>query len=239
MPVTAPARGAGSHPVCTTIGRKIGDTAFAALGVQGLTGRGVSPGLLPCVRDRYRLAGTTGPVRQRCIEPGPARPYRDTPKSLDESGIYEIHSPTPPGSCMFAFCSLFLKGSMGEVKSTGYTGGETTGFQSAAQDHIEHVVDLSAVLDLGKPGMYPVRVVGQAFRERGILNGDILIANAAADPKAGKVVVAFIHGDVLLATLERRSSGWCLLPAGKSTAVEVSDDAEIWAVVSGLVRVKV
>jgi len=101
-------------------------------------------------------------------------------------------------------------------------GGETTGFQSPAQDHIEHVIDLSDVLDLRKPGMYPVRVVGQAFRERGILDGDILIANAAADPIAGKVVVAFVHDSVLLATLERRADGWCLLPAGKSVPLPVA-----------------
>lgn len=120
-----------------------------------------------------------------------------------------------------------------------YHGGETTGFQSPAQDHIEHVIDLAEVLDLRKPGMYPVRVVGQAFKERGILDGDILIANAAAKPVAGKVVVAFVQGSVLLATLERRPSGWCLLPAGKPTPVPVSEDAEVWAIVAGLVRVQV
>jgi DNA polymerase V len=41
------------------------------------------------------------------------------------------------------------------------------------------------MLDLRRPGRYPVRVVGQALRVRGILHGDVLIANAAADPKAG------------------------------------------------------
>jgi DNA polymerase V len=128
---------------------------------------------------------------------------------------------------------------MKDFDDAEYRGGETTGFQSPAQDHIEHVIDLSDVLDLRKPGMYPVRVVGQAFKERGILDGDILIANAAADPIAGKVVVAFVHGAVLLATLERRSTGWCLLPAGKSAALPVSDDAEVWAIVAGLVRVSV
>ena len=54
-----------------------------------------------------------------------------------------------------------------------YQGAETTGFQSPAQDHIEHVLDLSRVLDLGKPGLYPVRVRGEALRERGIRDGDI------------------------------------------------------------------
>ena len=125
---------------------------------------------------------------------------------------------------------------MKDLDDADYRGAETTGFQSPAQDYIEHVIDLSDVLDLGRPGMYPV---GQAFRERGILDGDILIANAAADPVAGKVVVAFVHGSVLLATLERRASGWCLLPAGKREPLPVSEDAEVWAIVAGLVRVSV
>jgi DNA polymerase V len=128
-----------------------------------------------------------------------------------------------------------MKNPMGD----DYTGGETTGFQSPAQDHIERVIDLGGILDLTKPGVYPVRVVGQALRERGILDGDILIANAAADPAPGKVVIAFVQGAVLLATLERRESGWCLLPAGKSAALPVSEEAEVWAIVAGLVRVKV
>ncbi len=39
------------------------------------------------------------------------------------------------------------------------------------------------MLDLQKPGIYPVRVSGQAFADRGIRDGDILIANTAARRK--------------------------------------------------------
>lgn len=44
----------------------------------------------------------------------------------------------------------------------GYAGDDTTGFQSPAQDHIEPVIDLPALLDLRRPQIYPVRVIGQA-----------------------------------------------------------------------------
>jgi DNA polymerase V len=117
-----------------------------------------------------------------------------------------------------------------------YSGGETTGFQSPAQDHIEHVIDLARVLDLQKPGIYPVRVSGQAFAERGIKDGDILIANTAARPAHGKVAVAVLQGSFRLATLERRGGSWFLRPSGTKEALPVSDDAEIWAIVAGLVR---
>jgi|SRR5580698_2225849 hypothetical protein len=74
---------------------------------------------------------------------------------------------------------------MDEDGQAEYSGAETMGFQSPAQDHIEHVIDLARVLDLQKPGIYPVRVSGQAFAERDIKDGDILIANTAARPAHG------------------------------------------------------
>jgi DNA polymerase V len=123
-----------------------------------------------------------------------------------------------------------------EKDDAEYQGAETTGFQSPAQDYIEHVIDLAQVLDLRKPGIYPVRVRGQAFSERGIRDGDILIASTVADPAHGKVAVAVLQGAFRLATLERRKGVWFLLPSGGKEAVPVSDDAEIWAIVAGLVR---
>lgn len=125
---------------------------------------------------------------------------------------------------------------MDDEDQTAYHGAETTGFHSPAQDYIEHVIDLARVLDLHKPGLYPVRVKGQAFTARGIRDGDILIANTAAQPAHGKVAVAVLQGAFRLATLERRLGHWFLLPSGTQEALPVSDDAEVWAIVAGLVR---
>ncbi|MBY0370536.1 S24 family peptidase [bacterium] len=119
-----------------------------------------------------------------------------------------------------------------------YKGGETTGFQSPAQDHIEEVVDLAALLDLRKPGMYPVRVVGQNLKERGIDHNDILIADATADPEAGRVCVAMFGGEVILATLKRKNGEWFLLPS-KGEPVPVTADVDVWAIIRALVRIDV
>ena len=120
----------------------------------------------------------------------------------------------------------------------GYQGDETTGFQSPAQDHIEPVIDLAELLDLRRPQLYPVRVVGQALRARGIRHGDVLVVNAAADPAAGKVCVAMIDGDVILATLGCKAGQWWLKPAA-GEPLPVNDNTEIWAIVEALVRFKV
>ncbi|WP_112862906.1 LexA family protein [Brevundimonas vesicularis] len=119
-----------------------------------------------------------------------------------------------------------------------YQGDDTTGFQSPAQDYVEPVIDLAALIDLGRPGLYPVRVKGHELKSRGIFAGDILIANAAAEPVAGKVCVAFLHGEVLLATLTLKDEAWWLRPSS-GEPVAVAEDVEIWAIISALVRVGV
>ena len=120
----------------------------------------------------------------------------------------------------------------------GYQGDDTTGFQSPAQDYIEGVLDLAAILDLRRPGRYPVRVKGQALAARGIHDGDILVADAAAEPRTGVVCVAMVGGDVILATLSKRDDVWVLKPSS-GALVTIAEDVEIWAIVQALVRTEV
>lgn len=119
-----------------------------------------------------------------------------------------------------------------------YKGDETTGFQSPAGDYVEPVIDLAEHLDLRRPGRYPVRVVGQALRDKGILDGDVLIANAAAEPRPGRVCVAIVGCDVVLATLGFKDGDWWLRPAAKAP-IPVTEDVEVWAIVEALVRLRV
>jgi len=128
-----------------------------------------------------------------------------------------------------------------EAERSCYDGGRTTGFVSPAADGLEGPIDLAAMLDLSRPHRYPVRVVGDAMRERGIHHGDIVIADAAAPPTAGRVCVAFVHDDVFLATLAHREGCWWLEPsaAGRDPIPVRGDAAEIWAVVAGLIRTDV
>ena len=130
------------------------------------------------------------------------------------------------------------QGSVGVARD--YDGGNTTRFVSPAGDSLEGPIDLSEILDLRRPHRYPVRVKGDALAERGIQHGDILIADAAATPAAGRVVIAMIHGDVLVCQLAYRHGQWWLRPSGAGKEpLPVADEAEIWAVVAALVRTKI
>jgi len=119
-----------------------------------------------------------------------------------------------------------------------YNGGNTTGFVSPAGDSLECRIDLSEILDLARASRYPVRVSGNALASRGILSGDILIADAAFPPAHGKVAVVMLQGSVLVGQLAYRGGQWWL-QSGRADVQAVAvtgDEAEVWAVVTGLIR---
>jgi hypothetical protein len=79
------------------------------------------------------------------------------------------------------------------MSARAYTGDETTGFQSPAQDHIEAVPDLADLLELRRPQRFAVRVRGEGLRDRGIHGGDILVDVAISScqtPRAGIIVAS-------------------------------------------------
>ncbi len=120
-----------------------------------------------------------------------------------------------------------------------YRGDETTGFQSPAQDYIEQALDLAELLDLRRPNRFPVRVVGQALRDRGIEHGDVLVVDTAALPASGQVCVAMVSGEVILATLRRSGPAWLLRPSSGAVVPVEGEHVEVWGIVRSLVRADV
>lgn len=124
------------------------------------------------------------------------------------------------------------------MSERAYQGDETTGFQSPSQDHIEGVPDLAELLELRRPQRYAVRVKGEGLRKRGIHGGDILVVNTEAEPRSGKVCVAFLHGDVVLAVLTEKDGEWWLEPSNYAPQ-PLDGDTEVWAMIAALVRTDV
>lgn len=119
-----------------------------------------------------------------------------------------------------------------------YRGDETTGFQSPAQDHIEAVPDLAELLELRRPQRFAVRVKGDGLRIRGIYSGDILVVTTDSPPVTGKVCVAFLHGEVVLAILAEKDGVWWLEPSNCDPQ-PLNGDTEVWAMIAALVRTDV
>lgn len=90
-----------------------------------------------------------------------------------------------------------------------YNGGNTTGFS------LRPTIALMGRLIFPRFWTFAARVVtglgfGQRLAERGILPGDILIADAAASPAHGRVAIVMIEGDVLIAQPAYRRGQWWL-----------------------------
>ena len=119
-----------------------------------------------------------------------------------------------------------------------YDGGNTTGFVSPAGDALEGPIDLSEMLDLARPHRYTARVLGDGLRERGIFHHDVLIVDASAAPTAGRVCIAFVQGEVLVAELALRAGGWWLKPSlERLEPISLGGDGvELWGLVCSLVR---
>lgn len=119
-----------------------------------------------------------------------------------------------------------------------FDGGNTTGFVSPASDALEGPIDLTDMLDLGRPHRYTARVLGDGLRERGIFHHDVLIVDASAAPTAGRVCIAFVLGEVLVAELAFRAGGWWLKPSlERLEPISLQGESvELWGLVCSLVR---
>ncbi len=85
-----------------------------------------------------------------------------------------------------------------------------------------------------------MRVLGEALAQRGILTGDVLIVDAAAESRSGVVAIIMIGGEVLLGQLRWRAGRWWLRSSqADREPLLLGEEAEIWAVVASLVRERV
>lgn len=136
---------------------------------------------------------------------------------------------------MFPKCSHLWGGMAGQGD---YDGSETTGFMSPAQDYVSGVIDLPEALDLRAPSRYLVRVKGGGLARHGILDGDYLVTDASLRPEPGRVVVALIDGESLLAVVERGPESW-LLRLPETDVRPLVGAIDVWAVAVALVRLEV
>ncbi|MDX1937709.1 MAG: translesion error-prone DNA polymerase V autoproteolytic subunit [Flavihumibacter sp.] len=110
-----------------------------------------------------------------------------------------------------------------------------TGFGAAADDYAERGIDLNEELVRNKPATFFFRMKGDAMREAGIMDGDILVVDRSVKLANGKIIVAILNGELLVRRFHKNFSSAFLIPENNRykpiNLAEFSDFA-LWGVVT-------
>lgn len=111
------------------------------------------------------------------------------------------------------------------------------GFPSPAQDDMEEPIDIGAWLIEKPAASYLMRVDGDSMTGAGIHDGDLIVVSRAEAARAGRIVVALVHGDRTLKRLAREGGRLWLVPEAEGyPQIIVDEHVEIWGVVTALAR---
>ncbi|NOT52067.1 MAG: translesion error-prone DNA polymerase V autoproteolytic subunit [Chitinophagaceae bacterium] len=86
-----------------------------------------------------------------------------------------------------------------------------TGFGAAADDYMERGIDLNEQLIRNKPATFFFRMKGDAMKNAGIFDGDILIVDRSVKLVNGKVIVAILNGELLVRRFHKNFSSAFLI----------------------------
>jgi DNA polymerase V len=86
-----------------------------------------------------------------------------------------------------------------------------TGFGAAADDFAERGIDLNEQLIYNKPATFFFRMNGDAMKDAGIQNGDVLIVDKSLKATSGKIIVAAINGELVVRRLHYGIKGQTLI----------------------------
>lgn len=115
-----------------------------------------------------------------------------------------------------------------------------TGFGAAADDYMDRGIDLNEQLIRNKPATFFMRVSSDSMKGAGIFNGDVVIVDRSIKAVTGKVVIAVLHGEMLIRRYEKMNSRTRLLPEGSSLSpIEINESCEdfgIWGVVTYVIH---
>lgn len=115
-----------------------------------------------------------------------------------------------------------------------------TGFGAAADDYMERGIDLNEELVRNKPATFFMRVSSDAMREAGIFKGDVAIVDRSVKASSGKVVIAVLHGDMLIRRFEKANNKITLVTdSNKLSPIAIDNSCEdfaIWGVVTYVIH---
>lgn len=109
-----------------------------------------------------------------------------------------------------------------------------TGFGAAADDYMERGIDLNEQLIRNKPATYFFKMKGDAMKDAGIYDNDILIVDRSVKNANGRVIVAILNGELLVRRFHKNFSSAFLIPENERfKTINLAEFGEfaIWGVV--------
>ena len=114
-----------------------------------------------------------------------------------------------------------------------------TGFGAAADDYMERGIDLNEQLVKNKPATYFFRMKGDAMKEAGIFDNDVLIVDRSLKLANGKIIVAVLNGELLVRRFHKNFSSAFLIPENsiyKNINLAEFSDFALWGVVTYVIH---
>ncbi|MDX2046581.1 MAG: translesion error-prone DNA polymerase V autoproteolytic subunit [Chitinophagaceae bacterium] len=114
-----------------------------------------------------------------------------------------------------------------------------TGFGAAADDYMERGIDLNEELIKNKPATFFFRMKGDAMRDAGIFDSDVLIVDRSLKLASGKIIVAVLNGELLVRRFHKNFSSAFLVPENnryKPINLAEFSDFTVWGVVTYIIH---
>jgi DNA polymerase V len=114
-----------------------------------------------------------------------------------------------------------------------------TGFGASADDYAERGIDLNEQLVKNKPATFFFRMKGDAMKEAGIFDNDVLIVDRSLKLANGKIIVAILNGELLVRRFHQNFSSAFLIAENdryKSINLAEFTDFALWGVVTYVIH---
>ena len=114
-----------------------------------------------------------------------------------------------------------------------------TGFGAAADDYMDRGIDLNTELIRNKPSTYFFRMKGDAMKDAGIFDNDVLIVDRSLKPVNGKIIVAVLNGELLVRRFHKNFTSAFLIPENsrfKNINLAEFTDFTVWGVVTFVIH---
>jgi DNA polymerase V len=111
----------------------------------------------------------------------------------------------------------------------------SAGFPSPAEDYLEHPLDLNAYVTEHPEATFFVKVQGDSMLYGHIHDGDILVVDKSLEVRPGQVVIAALHGEMVVKRLQYMQGKYMLMPENPAfKPIEITEDFDclIWGVVT-------